>query len=195
MNEESIPFQLLFNPFLINILQKDIPENGSLDPEEALTLVGIYKSQYHPNLSAHFFRQLQHAPKQETSKHVFNAIMNWEIRRSGHPSKKQAIDCILNTSSNDFELQKWMLDMLDWGFFADLKLWVKNSALGHLASNKFLTIIDFLKSMLQIILFYWDLFKDLATFTIFNHMSTNILVSNLKLRFRFYSLFSFYFYS
>ena len=70
-----------------------------------------------------------------------------------------------------------MLEMLDWGFFADVKQWLKNSALGNLATNKVMTFIDFLQSILQIISFYWDLFKDLATYSIFNHMSTTILVS------------------
>ena len=177
INEDSEPFQVIFNPFLKNILQKDILENSALDPEENLSLIGVYKSLHHPNSSAHFFRQLKHAPNQETARCVFDSIKSWEIRRSGHSSKKEAIDCILNQAKDDIELQNWILNMLDWGFFANLKLWLKNMLPKVLLSNSFLTKMNFFKSAVQTFLFYWDLFKDVATYAIFNHMTTNILVS------------------
>ena len=177
IDEESVPFQLVLNPFLMKILQKDLPEKGSLDPEEVLALIDIYKSQYHPNLSVHLFRQLKHAPNQNTARKIFDEIVHWEFQKSGHTSKKEAIECILNKVDDDLELKKWILDKLDWGFFARVKQIFKNLAPWIFGNNRWFIMMDFLKSAMETILFYWDIFKDLATYATFNHMSTNILVS------------------
>ena len=151
IDEESVPFQLVLNPFLMKILQKDLPEKGSLDPEEVLALIDIYKSQYHPNLSVHFFRQLKHAPNQNTARKIFDEIVHWEFQKSGHTSKKEAIECILNQAGNDLELKKWILDMLDWGIFSRFKQFLQNLAPGLLENNRSLTIMDYLKSAIQTI--------------------------------------------
>ena len=162
------------------MLCKKIPEDGTLDPEESLTLIGIYESQYHPDpsISRYFFKQLQHAPNQRTARMIFTAILNWEIRRAGHRRKKQAIDCILNTSRGDIELKKWLLDVLDWGALSNTKETIKNRFPKGPRFDRMETRLDFMKSAGLIIMFYWDLLKDVATFALFNHMSLNILVTN-----------------
>ena len=180
VKEEKVPFQLVYNPILISILQKDIPEKGALDPQEADSLIVIYENRYHPDFSIHFFRQLKFAPKQKTARKIFEAIWNWETRRSGHASEKEAVHCLMNATSEDLELQKWILDVLGWGFFAILKQRLLNLVPRCFKNNKVITILDFLNSATQTFLFYWDIFKDFATYAIFNHMSSNILVSNFK---------------
>ena len=180
IKDEKVPFQLVYNSFLISILQKDIPEKGVLDPEEALSLIGVYETQYHPDFSIHFFRQLKYAPKQKTARIIFAEIWNWETRRSGHASEKEAVHCLMNATSEDLELQKWILDVLDWGCFAILKQRLLNLVPSCFKNNKVMTVLDFLNSATQTFLFYWDIFKDFATYAIFNHMSSNILVSIIE---------------
>ena len=180
IKEENVPFQLVYNPYLISILQKDIPEKGALDPQEAESLIVIYENQYHPDFTINFFRQLKFAPKQKTARKIFEAIWNWETRRSGHASEKEAVYCLMNATSEDLELQKWILDVLDWGFFAILKQRLLNLVPSCFKDNKCMTFLDLLNSATQTFLLYWDIFKDFATYAIFNHMSSNILVSNFK---------------
>ena len=177
--EPISPSQIRYNSILMNILSKDIPKEGSLDPEESLTLIGIYESQYHPHHSCHFFRQLKYAPKQKTARMIFNTILNWEVRRANHSSKNDAIDCILSAASDDMELKKWLLDALDWGFLSNLKESMKDLLPNFILSDNLKTIFGLFKSTCLIFMFYWDMLKDIATFALFNHMSTNILVTNI----------------
>ena len=175
--DDVLPSNTSFNPILMNILSKDIPEEGSLDPEEASTLIGIYKSHYHPAKSNKFFKQLKYAPNQKTAKMIFNAVMNWEIRRSDHESKKDAINCILNAANDDIELKQWLPNALDRGFLSNLKEKIMHILPIGIFTSKVLTRLDFLKSTVFTFTFYWDVLKDVATFALFNHMSVNILVS------------------
>ena len=175
--DKFLPSNISFNPILLNILSKDIPDEGSLDPEEASTLIGIYKSHYHPAQSNKFFRQLKYAPNQKTTRMIFNAVMNWEIRRSDHESKNDAINCILNAANDDIELKKWLLSALDRGFLSNLKEKIMDILPIGIFTSKVLTRLDFLKSTVFTFTFYWDVLKDVATFALFNHMSVNILVS------------------
>ena len=94
-------------------------------------------------------------------------------KSSGHST----IDGILKNPDTDMELKKWILDMLDFGFFSMLKQKILGIIPDIFKTNKLLTIVSFVKAAFQTVMFYWDIFKDFATYAIFNHMSTNILVS------------------
>lgn len=179
MNNSTLPFKFIFNTFLVNLLCKKIPNDGTLDPEESLTLIGIYESQYHsdPKLSTLFFKQLKYAPNQKTARLIFTAVYNWELRRAGHKTKKEAINCILNTSRGDIELKKWILDVLDWGVLSNSKEKIKNQFPAFAQTDKMKTTFDFMKSAGLIFMFYWDVLKDVAMYSLFNHMSLNILVT------------------
>ena len=171
LNKDAQTPSLTFSPTLVDVLNQEIPENGVIAPQDVASVIRIYESQYHPSSSNQFFKILMHSPNVKQAKAVFDTIVNWE-KSSGHST----IDGIVKNPDTDMELKKWILDMLDFGFFSMLKQKILGIIPDIFKTNKFLTIVSFVKAAFQTVMFYWDIFKDFATYAIFNHMSTNILV-------------------
>ena len=115
---------------------------------------------------------------------VLDMIISWEIRRSDHASKKEAMDCIMKNVSKDIELKNWILQRLDRGFLYKLKQWFFS-----VIHEPFFHLFRFLCAAGSTLCFYWDIVKDVITFILLNHVSSKILVSsNLKPKFDLHSL-------
>ena len=180
-NNDSGTPQLIFHPIIIQMLNKKINNESTLDPEEILTIIGIYSTLYHPHSCSTFFKQLQHAPNQKSAKTVFRAIKSWEFRRADHSSDAEAMDCIISNLEQDLELKQWILDVLDDGLFSKLKRKLLSIVPGFLKTNSFLNFMDLCQTFIRIIMFYVDLVKDYAAFILFDHMTSEILVSSIFL--------------
>ena len=166
-----------FHHVLINILSKDLPPGSILDPEEGSTLIGIYSAIYHDNFQTNlFFDQLRYCPNEAITESVLDMIISWEIRRAGHTSKKEAIDCVMRNVSEDIELKNWILERLDRGTLYKFKQFVFS-----VVPEKFFWTGRMLGAVYGTLLFYWDVMKDAVTYLLFNHISSKIMVSKLKL--------------
>ena len=165
-----------FHPGMIGILQKTLPENTSIDAEENSTLIGIYSTLYHSaGESYQFFRLLRYFPNVRNVEIVFDVISCWEIRRANHPSRQKAIECMLRHVDHDIEMKHWILTMLDRGIFYKMKRYLL-SKLPKLVTDYGSLAFSFVTCILSIGCFFWDIVKDLVTFGILDHISTNILV-------------------
>ena len=184
-SDVSFHLQLEFHQALISLLSKEFPLGTVLDPEETSTIIGIYSTTYHSqNQTEMFFCQLKNCPNKVIVEFVLDMIVSWEIRRSDHTSKKEAMDCIMKNVSKDIELKNWILQRLNRGclfkmkqfFFTVIPEWCIN-------------LLRFLCAAGSTLCFYWDIVKDVITFILLNHVSSKILVSsNLKPKFDLHSL-------
>ena len=120
LKTDTQPTPMNWNPTLISLLKKDLSDEENLASQDAESIIGIYKSQYRTDSSDQFFRILMHSPNNKQAKAIFDTIWKWETE-TGHPTSKEAHDCILKNLENDIVLKKWILDMLDFGFFSKLK--------------------------------------------------------------------------
>ena len=172
-SETTFHAQKEFHQVLINILSKDLPSGGILDPEESYTLIGIYSEIYHDNFQTElFFDQLRYCPNEAVTDSVLDMIISWEIRRAGHTSKKEAIDCVMRNVSEDIELKNWILERLNRGSPYKFKHYVYS-----VVPERFFWLGRMLGAVYGTLSFYWDVLKDTVTYLLLNHISSKIMAS------------------
>ena len=148
------------------------------DAEDISRIVSVYSTQYHPNSTAIFFKQLQYAPNQETVLKIVKAIGSWEFTSTGHGSKKEAVECILKNTEDDLELRQWILGHLDGGFLYRMKKKLIFMVPDKFKSARVIKCFGLIKAAIRVFSFYLDLIKDYAAVVLFHHMSSSILVSS-----------------
>ena len=171
--DSSFRPQFEFHEVLISLLSKELPPGTVLDPEEESTIIGIYSTIYHPHDQTDlFFYQLKNCPNEAVAELVLDMIISWEIRRSDHTSKKEAMDCIMKNVSKDIELKNWVLEKVDRGFLHKMK-----QRLFYVIPDSCFYSFDLISVAISTLFFYWDIVKDVITYILLNHISSKILVS------------------
>ena len=94
------------------------------------------------------------------------------VNRYGHEEVEGKVYKCLMENIKDLQLRSWIFTHMDRGFFYNLqKKLISPKNLKRLIFN-----LNIFLGILGIILFYFDIFKDVLFFRILGHLWTNILV-------------------
>ena len=172
------PRTKFFNRHLIKCFQKQLPPDGVLDQED-ISLIKQSYTFHHYNKDAYtslFIEHLKNAGGNiQTIEQIIDEIMKLEIKFHNEKEIK-AIECLMKNMKNPI-LKNWLICYLDRGFFYNLQKMFCSCFSSNLIDLMKL-IFSIVLGIVTIILFYFDLYKDVVFFSILDHIWTEILVIN-----------------
>ena len=160
-----------FNEALITIFQKEMTYMSRLDPEESSLIIQSYEQHHKLGCAEVFFEHLEKCDNIKMVEKVFDIVKNWECNHAHEKNIGKVYQCFME-NIKDLQLRSWIFTQMNRGCFYDLEKKIispKNKKTLIFYLNLFLGIVG-------IILFYFDIFKDILFFRILGHLWTNVLV-------------------
>ena len=189
MQRRNISLRIkFFNAELIKCFQKQLSPDGKHEDISKIKdsyVLHHYHSEAHTSL---FIEHLKHTgANTQTIEHIIDEIMKLEIQFHGGKEIK-AIECLMKNMKDPI-LKNWLIGLLDRGFFYKLQNIFWNSLSWNLKSLIELSF-SIVLGIVTIVLFYFDLYKDVVFFSILDHIWTEILVRNIFIIYIFKIMFS-----
>ena len=160
----------LFNVPLINCFQNQNGKRECLNPDEISLIIEQYKLHQSEGMIEYFYKHLKNCGNTETIEQTIDNIYTWETQQ-GH-SEVEVTKCVME-NVKDPVLKNWVLCLMNRG-----SIYLLEKACG-LHSKSMYTIkmtVSIIYAIVSLIMFYWDVYKDIIFFFILNHIWTNLLV-------------------
>ena len=171
------PRAKFFNKQVIKCFQKQLPSDGVLSQADIALIKESYTF-HHYHKDAHISIFIEHLKNTrgntQTIEQIVDEIMKLEIKFHNEKEIK-AIECLMKNMKNPI-LKNWLICYLDRGFFYNLQKMFCSCFSPNLIDSIRL-IFSIVLGIVTIILFYFDLYKDVVFFSILDHIWTEILVN------------------
>ena len=111
-----------------------------------------------------FYQHVKNYNDITTTELILDTTFEWEIFEGHCSSKVEAIDCIFD-HLEDKQLKNWIFEILSRGIVYSIQ-------------QKFIGVIDvletfwkFISVFVRMFFFYFDIYKDILAFVVFDHIS------------------------
>ena len=120
-----------------------------------------------------YFEHLKNCGNDQTIEHIIDQIYTWEIRHGHNGSEANAVKCLMENIKST-ELKDWLFCRVERGCIYSLK---QKCGLYSPSMENFLFGFSLILGIISLILFYFDLYKDVMFVFILRHIWTELLVS------------------
>ena len=178
----------LFNKELIKIFQKQLLKLENFDHNEISYIKKSYQIHHDDAQTSLFFEHLRNAGgNTRTIETIVDLVNGLEIEFHGG-KEIRAIECFMKQTKSPL-IKNWLINYLDRGIFYKIRKTIcslENFAFicfGSAHNGLLSDYVDTIKliwsstfAIITIVLFYFDFYKDVMLFSIFNHIWAEILV-------------------
>ena len=161
----------MFDGALITIFQRDMTHMSRLDPEESFLIIQSYEQHHNLGCSEVFFEHLQNCDNIKMVEEVIEIVKNWEYKHAHEKKIGKVYQCFME-NIQDLQLRSWIFTQMNRGCFYDLE----KKIISPKSKKMLIFYLNLFLGIVGIILFYFDIFKDILFFRILGHLWTNVLV-------------------
>ena len=161
----------MFDGALITIFRKEITHMSRLDTEESSLIIQSYMQHHNLGCAEVFFEHLQKCDNIKMVEEVIEIVKNWECQHAHEKNIGKVYQCFME-NIKDLQLRSWIFTQMNRGCFYDLE----KKIISPKNKKRLIYYLNIFLSILGIILFYFDIFKDILFFRILGHLWINVLV-------------------